>query len=82
MAESCAWGAERSTRGLAVAIVARLRGYTVEHAYDQEAHRAEYDAVEDAILSELDCLNVPSDYAILVGVRVANPVQSGGGSNE
>lgn len=75
MTEGSFWGAPRTARSVAIAVVDRLRGYTIEHAYDKAAMRSDYDAAESAIMHELDAANIPPKYSAVLQVQITTEPQ-------
>lgn len=66
------WGAPRTSRSVAIAVVDALNGYTIEFASDPAFVRDMYNRAEAAILHELDCEDVPSDAAMVLQAQVSD----------
>ena len=63
MSEGTFWGAPRTARSKAIAVVNRLSAHRDSFRTDK------YDVAEHAILEELDALDLPADMAAVVQVQ-------------
>jgi len=79
MTDATFWGQPRTVRSVAIAVVDRLQGCTIEFASDPERHRRMYNAAESAILRELDADDLSTRVASFLLVQIvpdAPPAQS------
>lgn len=69
--EGSFWGAPRTSRSVAVSVVDALNGYTIEFASDPAFVRDQYNRAEAAILRELDCEDVPTEFEMVLQAQVS-----------